>query len=591
MAMLEAGVKKVTDKHMVGEDDSEDSDDEEEVLEDPQATSREATVINFLLVQPKSLQDCRIVYDDAFSQPQIDSLELMVKKEPQSPTEELQKAADKITLMSPEVFGAGATPPKIKEELLETTVPKRGLAISNLVAMASGGSSPSREVQDILGDSEEQGGLGAEIVITEEDEEEDEEEEDEELLESDDSDELSRMLDKANAKIKQEQHQQQDPLAMKLKEELNIKSEPSWPIKEEIKDQSWNIEQEMKPASPILAGATASGATSMASSQNDIQMIMSRLADMTALIQTQRAEVQVWREEMRALRREDVSNFKSVLDDSTSEATNEMKKSSQVILNGIKTNVKNAINDEVKKATPKLVQAASVSLQEALNKEVNSKVLKADLQMKEALNKLVSSRAVNDSIANSIASVLAPAIHASCKDALISSVIPAFERSMQNLFSQLATTFNKGVKEYDGQFKTHVNKQIEPIVKELKDSAHRMKGSADLEKKLTHVIRNEIRQISTQTPAAQVTPTPESQGSAPMSMAEIQAKIRGLLMERNFNDAFATALSANNLAIVVALCEMVNIEILNQVPCPLSQEVLLSLIQQLGKKYFQWLFL
>ena len=91
----------------------------------------------------------------------------------------------------------------------------------------------SREVQDILGDSEEQGGLGAEIVITEEDEED----EDEDIDESDeDSDELSKMLDKANAKIKQEQQQmKQDPLAIKLKEELNIKPEPAWPgVKEEI---------------------------------------------------------------------------------------------------------------------------------------------------------------------------------------------------------------------------------------------------------------------------------------------------------------------------------------------------------------------
>ena len=50
---------------------------------------------------------------------------------------------------------------------------------------------------------------------------------------------------------------------------------------------------------------------------------------------------------MRALRREDIGNFKSVLDNSTSEATGEMKKTTQVILNSVKTNVKNNINDEV----------------------------------------------------------------------------------------------------------------------------------------------------------------------------------------------------------------------------------------------------
>ena len=51
---------------------------------------------------------------------------------------------------------------------------------------------------------------------------------------------------------------------------------------------------------------------------------------------------------MRALRREDIGNFKSVLDNSTSEATGELKKTTQVILNSVKTNVKNNISEEVR---------------------------------------------------------------------------------------------------------------------------------------------------------------------------------------------------------------------------------------------------
>ena len=83
----------------------------------------------------------------------------IVKKESGTPTEELKEAADKITLMSPEVFVA----PKIKEEPVtptvaseqEQAVPKRGQAMNTVTA--SGGSSPSREVQDILGDTEAEG--------------------------------------------------------------------------------------------------------------------------------------------------------------------------------------------------------------------------------------------------------------------------------------------------------------------------------------------------------------------------------------------------------------------------------------------------
>ena len=77
----------------------------------------------------------------------------------------------------------------------------------------SGGSSPSREVQDILGETEAEGGLGAEVVITEEDDEDDDEESVTDL-EAEDSDELSNMLDKCNESIKKEELDK--PLAIKL---------------------------------------------------------------------------------------------------------------------------------------------------------------------------------------------------------------------------------------------------------------------------------------------------------------------------------------------------------------------------------------
>ena len=77
---------------------------------------------------------------------------------------------------------------------------------------------------------------------------------------------------------------------------------------------------------------------------------------------------------------------------------------------------------------------------------------------------------------------------------------------------------------------------------------------------------------------------------SPQAMPTIQdlrSTVNLQLSQGNFNEAFGTALSANNLSLVVATCEMVNpMQIFNQSPCPLSQHVLLSLIQQLGKRVF-----
>ena len=57
------------------------------------------------------------------------------------------------------------------------------------------------------------------------------------------------------------------------------------------------------------------------------------------------------------------------------------------------------------------------------------------------------------------------------------------------MFAQLSVTFNKGLKEYEGHLKTHVNKQVEPVVKELKDIVNKNKVHNDLEKRLANIIR------------------------------------------------------------------------------------------------------
>ena len=587
MAMLEAGIKKVTDKHGTL-DDSEDED----LDEDLEAESKEATVINFLLVQPKSLQECRIVYEDAFSQPQI-NLEV-VKKESSTPTEQLKEAADKITLMSPEVFVNAQA--KIKEEPVSPiavpaepdSVPKRGQA---MIVTASGGSSPSREVQDILGDTEAEGGLGAEVVITEEDDEEEEEISD---MDDEDSDELSNMLDKCNiANMKKEVKQEPlDPLAVKLQEGLRIKKEASLRIKEEQESpgnawrgvkaeptappqpSAWPIKRE--PTSPILAGATGNTGSGM-------EMILTKLNDMTHMIQTQRSEMQVLKEEMRYLHREDLDKFRSLLEESNREAVSELKTTSSILVNGIKSNLKSSINEEIRKATPMLVQAANQSIHEALAKEVHGKVLKSDLQLKDAIAKLASNRSVTEGIANNVAASLTPSLHATFKDALISTLVPAFERSIQTLFAQLATTFNKGLKDYESQLRSHVNKQLEPVIKDLK-LQDKSKNVNELEKKLTNVIRHEFTRHMNNTPqSSPATPGGSGPAGSLTSVVSIEADIKQKLMEGKVNEAFGIALSANSLPIVVSTCEKVNPnQIFHQNPCPLSQEVLLSLIQQLA---------
>lgn len=58
-------------------------------------------------------------------------------------------------------------------------------------------------------------------------------------------------------------------------------------------------------------------------------------------------------------------------------------------------------------------------------------------------------------------------------------------------------------------------------------------------------------------------------------------EIRQLLQAQDVNGAFERALSISDLSLVLFLCEQVTLEeVFDKTPCPLSQPVLLSLIQQ-----------
>lgn len=59
--------------------------------------------------------------------------------------------------------------------------------------------------------------------------------------------------------------------------------------------------------------------------------------------------------------------------------------------------------------------------------------------------------------------------------------------------------------------------------------------------------------------------------------------MQGFIQAKNYNSAFELALSTSNLDLVTYLCQQVDPEmIFDKTPLPLSQPVLLSLIQQLS---------
>ncbi|XP_008482392.1 enhancer of mRNA-decapping protein 4-like [Diaphorina citri] len=66
-------------------------------------------------------------------------------------------------------------------------------------------------------------------------------------------------------------------------------------------------------------------------------------------------------------------------------------------------------------------------------------------------------------------------------------------------------------------------------------------------------------------------------------MQLIQNQIKSFLSKKQYNAAFQQALTAQNLSLVLYVCENVDPSTLFDInPCPLEQPVLISLIQQIG---------
>ena len=88
-----------------------------------------------------------------------------------------------------------------------------------------------------------------------------------------------------------------------------------------------------------------------------------------------------------------------------------------------------------------------------------------------------------------------------------------------------------------------------------------------------------IREVVNALDARNVSMTPQPD----VKNITVQQNIQSLIQAGRLNDAFQTALSSNDLTLVVFTCELLNTtQVFNSATCPLSQSVLLSLIQQLS---------
>jgi len=546
---------------------------------------RDKTVVRLYLVQPKSLQECSIIYDDAAIRPSHPQPTLAVESEGESvedfsppvmaemespprqksppvshssprypdpaskfpppsglplppPTmtnvSQLAEAASKISLLSPEQFQLSPSlsiRPDIVGEEPTNISPSTNTESSpvphklELVQTVSGNSSPSREVANILEE------------VGEYQEEEDEEED------SPTEDEI-------------------ETTPVKLSNSVVFPTPPA------VSQQGVAMNSEMDSMGLTMVRQIK---------QEVVDSMETRLE--SALMNRMDQMEQRLEEVARQGRKEQTDKVVAAL---TSTVTTRME---QVVI------------QEMKRSLPGLV---SRSL-EGIDREMKSKL--GGLE-----NRIVKEMACSqsrESIGRAVAGSVTDMVEGGYKQAFSQQAV-GFERALGSLLSQISEQFLAGSREYEAALGRRMeveNMGVKEIVTPLMSNVQSMVGEFRQMKEGVERIKTEQGAITRQVGEMRggvtgqevrdivrrelvealndrsVSMTPQSE----VKNMTVQQNIQSLIQAGSLNDAFQTALSSNDLPLVVFTCELLNTtQVFNSATCPLSQSVLLSLIQQLS---------
>ncbi|CAI8015530.1 Enhancer of mRNA-decapping protein 4 [Geodia barretti] len=169
------------------------------------------------------------------------------------------------------------------------------------------------------------------------------------------------------------------------------------------------------------------------------------------------------------------------------------------------------------------------------------------------------------------------------------------------MFRQVDEAFRRGIAEYLSQLQQQFHQLSEPALQHLASSYHSLHSlltspDSPLVTSLQREIRTTMQSVlqgvgesvrgvvreeidsALQKHAHSISPEARA-----MEERARKEEIQRLVQSQELNRAFETALSTSDLSLVLYLCQQVTPEdVFDKTPCPLSQPVLLSLVQQLS---------
>lgn len=276
----------------------------------------------------------------------------------------------------------------------------------------------------------------------------------------------------------------------------------------------------------------------------------------------------------------------------------------QQIINSV-TNVLNKdlpamIEKNIKKEIPAVGTSVARAMTPILEKAISSAIM-------ESFQKGVGDKAVNQlekSVNSKLEATVARQIQAqfqtsgkqalqdSLRSTMEASVIPAFEMSCKAMFEQVDSTFQKGLVKHTTATHQQFESTHSPLAVALRDAIN---SASSITQTLSGDLADGQRKLLAIAAAGAntkaVNPLVTQLSNGPLAglheMAEVPLdptkELSRLISERKFEEAFTGALHRSDVSIVSWLCSQVDLQgILSLAPIPLSQGVLLALLQQLA---------
>ncbi|KAK4420673.1 Enhancer of decapping protein 4 [Sesamum alatum] len=238
--------------------------------------------------------------------------------------------------------------------------------------------------------------------------------------------------------------------------------------------------------------------------------------------------------------------------------------------------------------TPTIEKTISTCIAESFQKGVGDKAVN---QLEKSVNSKLEATVARQ-IQAQFQTSGKQALQETLKSSLEASVIPAFEMSCRAMFEQVDATFKKGMVEHTTAAQQQFEASHSPLAIALRDAIN---SASSVTQTLSGEILDGQRKLLALAVAGAnskaANPLISQLSNGPLGGLHEKLEVpldptkelSRLIAERKYEEAFTAALQRSDVTIVSWLCSQVDLPgMLSMSPLPLSQGVLLSLLQQLA---------